>query len=103
GEVFPTRAFPVTDFTLGGVFIGDEIEIASGRLMLFPALRFDGYRLDAKDDPLLPTFAGADQSDSHVSPKLGAVVKLAEGLRLYANYATGFKAPEPGQMNQFFE
>jgi hemoglobin/transferrin/lactoferrin receptor protein len=70
---------------------------------LFPALRFDAYDLDATDDPLLPAFAGADQSDSHLSPKFGAVVKVSGGLRLYANYATGFKAPEPSQMNQFFE
>lgn len=103
GETFPTRAFPATDFTLGGVFIGDEIAIAGGALTLFPALRFDAYSLDATDDPLLPTFTGADQSDDHVSPKLGAVVRVTEGVRLYANYATGFKAPEPSQMNQFFE
>lgn len=103
GETFPTRAFPVTDFTLGGAFLGDEITIANGVLTLFPAVRFDAYKLDAKDDPLLPAFTGADQSDSHVSPKVGAVVKVSEAVRLFANYATGFKAPEPGQMNQFFE
>lgn len=103
GESFPTRAFPVTDFTLGGMFLGDEIAIAGGVVTLFPALRFDAYDLDASDDPLLPSFAGADQSDSHLSPKFGAVVRVTEGVRLYANYATGFKAPEPSQMNQFFE
>lgn len=103
GETFPTRAFPATDLTLGGLFVGDEIAIANGVLTLFPAFRFDAYELDATDDPLLPTFAGADQSDSHVSPKLGAVARLSEDVRLFANYATGFKAPEPGQMNQFFE
>jgi hemoglobin/transferrin/lactoferrin receptor protein len=102
GETFPTRAFPATDFTLGGVFVGDEIALAGGLVTLFPALRFDAYKLDATDDPLLPTFAGADQSGDHLSPKLGAVVKLSDAVRLYANYATGFKAPEPGQVNQFF-
>ncbi|MBO9519114.1 MAG: TonB-dependent hemoglobin/transferrin/lactoferrin family receptor [Porphyrobacter sp.] len=103
GETFPTRAFPATDFTLGGVFIGDQIEFGDGVVTLFPALRFDAYSLDATDDPLLPTFQGADQSDSHISPKFGAVVKVSDEVRLYANYATGFKAPEPSQMNQFFE
>lgn len=103
GETFPTRAFPATDFTLGGFFVGDEISIADGLVTLFPALRFDAYKLDATDDPLLPTFAGADQSDSRVSPKIGAVVKLGESVRAFANYATGFKAPEPSQINQFFE
>jgi len=103
GETFPTRAFPVTDFTLGGVFLGDEITIANGLVTLFPAVRFDAYKLDATDDPLLPAFTGADQSDSHISPKVGAVVKASEAVRFYVNYATGFKAPEPSQMNQFFE
>lgn len=102
GETFPTRAFPVTDFTLGGAFVGDEIAIGNGVLTLFPALRFDAYKLDATDDPLLPAFEGADQSDEHVSPRVGAVAKLSDTLRLFANYATGFKAPEPGQVNQFF-
>lgn len=103
-DYFPSRPFPATDFTLGGLFIADEITIADGALTLFPALRFDAYSLNATDDPLLPpAFVGADQSSSRFSPKMGAVVKLAESVRLFANYATGYKAPEPGQMNQFFE
>lgn len=103
GEVFPTRAFPTTDFTRGGLFVGDEISIADGRLMLYPAIRFDWYKLSPRNDALLPTFNGAVQSDSHLSPKFGAVWKLADDVRIFANYATGFKAPEPGQVNQFFE
>lgn len=103
GEVFPTRAFPTTDFSRGGLFVGDEISIADGKLMLYPAIRFDWYKLDPRNDALLPTFSGAGQSDSHLSPKFGAVWKLAEEVRIFANYATGFKAPEPGQVNQFFE
>ncbi|WP_231848718.1 TonB-dependent hemoglobin/transferrin/lactoferrin family receptor [Sphingobium sp. SYK-6] len=103
GETFPTRAFPSTDFTRGGLFVGDEISIADGLFTLYPALRFDFYDLSPDDDPLLPTFAGAAQDGSRLSPKLGAVLKLDKGIRLFANYATGFKAPEPGQVNQFFE
>jgi hemoglobin/transferrin/lactoferrin receptor protein len=83
--------------------VGDEISIADGRLMLYPAIRFDWYKLSPRNDALLPTFTGASQSDSHLSPKFGAVWKLADDIRLFANYATGFKAPEPGQVNQFFE
>ena len=103
GEVFPTRAFPTTDFTRGGLFVGDEISISEGRLILYPAVRFDFYDLSPRNDPLLPTFAGADQDGSRVSPKFGAVFKITDEVRLFANYATGFKAPEPGQVNQFFE
>ena len=103
GEVFPTRAFPTTDFTRAGLFVGDEIGIADGALTLYPALRFDWYELSPQDDPLLPSFAGAGQDGSRVSPKFGAVWKVTDQVRLFANYATGFKAPEPGQVNQFFE
>jgi hemoglobin/transferrin/lactoferrin receptor protein len=101
GETFPTRAFPVTDFLLAGAFVGDEIE--AGAFTLYPALRFDHYSLDAKDDPLLPNFQTADQSGSRVTPRIGAVWRLGGGVSLYGNYATGFKAPSPSQVNQFFE
>ena len=103
GETYPTRAFPSTDFTRAGLFVGDEISLAGGALLLYPALRFDWYDLSPDDDPLLPTFQGAKQDGSRVSPKFGAVWKLTDQVRLFANYATGFKAPEPGQVNQFFE
>jgi hemoglobin/transferrin/lactoferrin receptor protein len=102
GETYPTRAFPTTDFTRAGLFIGDEISVGEGRLLLYPALRFDWYDLSPDNDPLLPSFAGAKQDGSRVSPKFGAVWKITDEVRLFANYATGFKAPEPGQVNQFF-
>jgi hemoglobin/transferrin/lactoferrin receptor protein len=103
GEVFPTRAFPVTNFTRGGLFVGDEIGIAGGRLILYPALRFDWYDLSPQRDSLLPNFRASGQSGSRLSPKIGAVAKIDDDVRLFANFATGFKAPEPGQVNQFFE
>ena len=101
GEVFPTRAFPTTDFTRSGLFLGDEISI--GPLTLYPALRFDWYKLSPRNDAFLPGFTASGQEDSHLSPKFGAIWKLNDSVRLFANYATGFKAPEPGQVNQFFE
>ncbi|SIO03866.1 hemoglobin/transferrin/lactoferrin receptor protein [Parasphingorhabdus marina DSM 22363] len=103
GEVFPSRAFPVTDFTLGGVFLGDEISFGDGAVTIFPALRFDFYDLDPTDDPLLPTFTAAGQDGSELSPKLGIVAKLTEEVRLFGNYAHGFRAPTPSQVNNFFE
>jgi hemoglobin/transferrin/lactoferrin receptor protein len=103
GETFPTRAFPATDFTLGGLFIADEISVGDGAVTLFPALRFDFYDLDPTDDPLLPTFNASGQSDSRLSPKLGVTVKLAPEVILFGNYAQGFLAPTPSQVNNFFE
>ena len=103
GEVFPTRAFPATDFMLGGVFLATEFTFLDGAVTLFPALRYDFYDLDPTDDPLLPDFAGSAQSDDRLSPKLGVTVKLANDVLLYANYAQGFRAPTPYQVNNFFE
>jgi len=103
GESFPTRAFPATDFTLGGVFIGDEITLLDGALTLFPALRFDFYDLNPTDDPLLTAFTPQGQSGDRLSPKFGATVKLAPDVILFGNYAQGFLAPTPSQVNNFFE
>jgi hemoglobin/transferrin/lactoferrin receptor protein len=101
GETYPTRAFPATHYMLAGIFVADEISV--GPLTLYPALRFDAYDLSPEKDPLLPTFNGAAQNGSRVSPKLGAVLRLTDNSRLFANYARGFKAPEPSQVNNFFE
>lgn len=103
GESFPTRAFPATDFTLGGLFIADEITLLDGALTLFPALRFDFYDLNPTADPLLTTFTPAGQSGDRLSPKFGATVKLKPDVILFGNYAQGFLAPTPSQVNNFFE
>ncbi len=103
GEVFPSRAFPLTDFTLGGLFVSDEITLLDGALTLFPALRLDFYDLNPVDDPLLTRFNPAGQSGSRLSPKFGATIKLAPEVFLFGNYAQGFLAPTPSQVNNFFE
>ncbi|MEL1249330.1 TonB-dependent hemoglobin/transferrin/lactoferrin family receptor [Aurantiacibacter gilvus] len=103
GEVFPTSAFPATDFTLGGLYIADQISLLGGRLEVFPAVRFDFYELDPTDDPLLPAFSGAGQSGSRLSPKIGVTFDLADRVLGFANYGQGFRAPTPSQVNNFFE
>ncbi len=102
GETFPTSAFPETDFTLGGLFLGDDIALLDGALTLYPALRFDFYKLDPQDDPLYPALSQAEQDGSRLSPKLGAVAKLGDTVRLFASYAQGFRAPTPFQVNNYF-
>ncbi|MEP6785581.1 MAG: TonB-dependent hemoglobin/transferrin/lactoferrin family receptor [Sphingomonadales bacterium] len=101
-DVFPTRAFPPTDYVLAGAYIADTIEIADGRFTLFPALRFDYYKLTPKPDALTPALPSAAQDGSRVSPKLGVMVKIGGGANVFVNYAQGFKAPSPTQVNQFF-
>lgn len=99
GETFPAKAFPTTDFTLAGLYVQDEIK--AGRLALYPALRFDYYKLDPKTDPLFHA-ATAGQSDTHLSPKLGLVWEASDLVTVFANAATGFKAPSPSQVNTGF-
>ena len=79
------------------------MEFGDGAFTLYPALRFDFYNLDPKDDPLLPGFVPTGQDGSKVSPKIGAVWKLGNDVRLFGNYARGFRAPTPSQVNNFFE
>jgi hemoglobin/transferrin/lactoferrin receptor protein len=101
GEVFPTSPFPVTDYVLAGVFVQDEIGLLGDRLRIIPALRYDAYDLSTDADPLY-VGARADQSDSRLSPKLGVVWQATPTFQLFANYAEGFKAPTPSQVNNGF-
>jgi hemoglobin/transferrin/lactoferrin receptor protein len=104
GERFPIAAFPETEFMLGGLFVGDEMKLFDGVVTLFPALRFDFFDLQPENDPTLPpSFASSGQSGNRLTPKLGANIKLAHEVFLYANYSQGFLAPTPGQVNNFFE
>jgi hemoglobin/transferrin/lactoferrin receptor protein len=100
GEVFPTRAFPTTDYTLAGAYAQDEIAV--GPVTLYPAVRFDYYKLEPKKDALFTANVPASQSDSHVSPKLGVVWKASDLVTVFANAAAGFKAPSPSQVNNGF-
>lgn len=101
GETFPTSAFPKTDYVLGGLFIQDEIGLLDGALKIIPAVRWDSYDLSTADDPLYPG-ARADQSGDHVSPKLGVVWQATRTFQLFGNWAEGFKAPTPSQVNNYF-
>jgi hemoglobin/transferrin/lactoferrin receptor protein len=100
GETFPTRAFPTTDYTLAGAYAQDEIAV--GPVTLYPAVRFDYYRLEPKTDALFTANVPASQSESHVSPKLGVVWKATDLVTVFANAAAGFKAPSPSQVNNGF-
>lgn len=102
GETFPTRAFPKTDYQLAGLFIQDEIELLGGALSIIPAVRYDWYDLSPEVDALFPAPA-TGQSEDHISPKLGVVWWADRHFGLFANYAEGFRAPSPMQVNNYFE
>nr|WP_314436508.1 TonB-dependent hemoglobin/transferrin/lactoferrin family receptor [uncultured Brevundimonas sp.] len=98
-ESFPVRAFPNTDYALAGAYVQDEIQL--GRLSIIPAVRYDWYELTPKPDALY-TGVAKGQSDDHFSPKLGLLWQADDHFSLFANYASGFKAPSPMQVNNFF-
>jgi hemoglobin/transferrin/lactoferrin receptor protein len=101
GESFPTRAFPNTDYALMGVFVQDEIRFMGGRIVFFPAVRFDAYELSPQTDALFP-LAAAGQSDEKVTPRFGVVAWPADQVGVFFSYAQGFKAPSPSQLNNNF-
>ena len=101
GETFPTKAFPDTDYDQGGIFVQDSIDIGDGRLLLYPALRLDHYRLGAADDPLFPART-VNASGQRVSPKLGLVGWVTPSFGLFGSYAEGFRSPTPSQVNNGF-
>jgi hemoglobin/transferrin/lactoferrin receptor protein len=85
GETFPSHAFPTTEQMLAGAFIQDEITFANGRVSVYPALRWDYYKIDPENDPLFVSGPATGQDDSKVSPKLAAVVRLTDELNLFVS------------------
>ncbi len=103
GESFPLRDFPITDVDRAGVFVQDEITLADSGWVLIPALRFDYYRLDSRPDALYrednPTSPAVDLDDHALAPKLGVTRTIGAALTMFAQYAHGFRAPPPEELN----
>lgn len=96
----PNKSFPDTDYLVFGAFIQDEIGV--GPIKVTPGLRFDSFRYTPNPDALYRvnnTVEPSSLNDSALSPKLGAVWKLAPMAQVFAQYAHGFKAPKPSQIN----
>lgn len=81
--------FPDADAQTVSLYVQDEISLGE-RLFIIPALRWDRFRNET---------AGQDDiTDSHLSPKIGGLVKVADFLYLEANYAEGFRVPAFGEL-----
>lgn len=77
--------------------------LLGGKLVAYPAVRLDHYRLDPKSgDPLFAALPPAGQSDTRISPKIGLVLTLSPHVRVFGNYGAGFKPPAPSQVNNGF-
>jgi len=99
GSKFPSRPFPDTTYTLGGAFFQSEIEL--GAVSVIPGVRFDRYAINPSTKGY-ENLTLASLSGQAVTPRIGAVWRLAPGFSPYAQLARGFRAPTPEQVNNGF-
>lgn len=101
GETFPVKPFPDTDYRLLGAFVQDEIGV--GSLVFIPGLRYDHFELGPRRGD--PAYVGPEPSrlsDSALSPRLGAIWKAHPLATPFVQYAHGFRAPTPNDVNSGF-
>ena len=84
-----------------GIYIQDQIDV-SDRLQVRVGLRWDDFEQDLTNlraDPVSTTTT----SDTRVSPQLGAVYSVSDGVSLYASYGEGYRQQTGSdfQGNQF--
>lgn len=99
GESYPLKRFPDTRETSSAFYVQDEF--IHDRWSITPGIRFDRFSLDAKQAGF--NAQAVSLSGSAVSPKLGVLFRATPQFSIYGNYASGFKAPNAFQVNNFFE
>ena len=106
-QAFPTRDFPLSEYTSSGFFVQDDISFLDGRLSVIPALRYDNFELQAQADsvfldgnPGSPLPEGFDESE--LSLKLGVIYDFNDSWSVFAQYAEGFRAPALDAINVGF-
>jgi len=105
GGLFPDKPFPDTVYTLSGAFLQSEIEL--GDLTITPGVRFDYYRIAPSTSHHgqgkgRPGYQATTTDGNAWTPRLGAVWSLHPMFAPYAQYALGFRAPTPDQVNNGF-
>jgi len=98
GEQFPVQVFPETDYQTVGVFVQNELE--TDQFSVIPAVRFDAYRLTPKQTSASSN--AATLSDQAITPRLGLIWRAHRSFAPYAQWAEGFRAPTPDQVNNSF-
>lgn len=103
GETFPLKRFPDTKETSSALYLQDEL--IAGAWSITPGVRFDRFELDASQAGFSPPAStpAASLSGTATSPKLGVLYRATPQWSVFGNYASGFKAPNAGQVNAFFE
>jgi hemoglobin/transferrin/lactoferrin receptor protein len=86
-----------------GIYIDDKIEFGSSNVSLTPGARFDWYDYDTQATAGYEANSGYDGlpagvSDARISPKVRLAWQAQPDVELYAQFATGFKAPNVTQL-----
>ncbi len=104
---FPTRDFPLSEYTSQGVFVQNDISLFDGKLNIIPAVRHDSFELSPTADavylagnPGSPLPEGYDESE--LSGKLGVIYRLSDSWSVFGQYAEGFRAPALDSVNVGF-
>jgi hemoglobin/transferrin/lactoferrin receptor protein len=95
GTSFPSKYFPDTSYVQAGAFVQDEIE--AGNFSIIPGARYEYYSL--KPDSTGYSGTAVSLSDKALTPRLGLIWRASASLQPYAQWAQGFKAPTPDQVN----
>ena len=99
GETFPLKRFPDTVESSTALYLQDEI--IGGNWSITPGVRVDNFSIKPSTTGF--PVAVAALSGSAVSPKLGVLYRATPEWSVFGNYASGFRAPNAGQVNAFFE
>lgn len=100
----PKRYFPETRDSGNAVYA--QSEIGNDTWSITPGVRFEWFDLKViSQDGYAPPSAtpGKSLSGSNVSPKLGVLYRATSEWSVFANYASGFRAPSAFQVNGFQE
>jgi len=99
GETFPLKRFPDTTESSSALYVQDEV--ISGDWSITPGVRIDRFNIDASQAGF--PVPAVSLSGSAVSPKFGVLYRATPQWSVFGNYAGGFRAPNAGQVNAFFE
>ena len=103
-EKFPLKRFPDTRDTSSAAYV--QLESVSGNWTFTPGLRFDHFSIDVTSQAGFYPPAkqpGESLSGSALSPKFGVLYRATSEWSLFGQYASGFRAPEPGHLNGYLE
>ena len=103
-ETFPLKRFPDTRQTSSGLYLQDES--VRGDWTITPGLRIDHFSIDVTSQNLYYPPApqpGRSMSGTAALPKLGVLYRATPEWSVFGQYATGYRAPDAGQVNDRFE